>query len=186
AILSGPYHEARVERAPADGKGRVAERVHGGRHRSPSSHEVHQLDRVPRSHPDVSQRGPADDGAVVFHHDGARVELERREQLEQRHAPGHRAALPVHRDVDRIVHCVSSCTMLRAVVRGSAASHSARIAATPYTPAARSSGSRSGVTPPIAITGRPSPTTPATDPGPSGARPGEGWVAVGNTGPNKR
>src|SRR5436190_1561889 len=96
---------------------------------------MHQLDRVPRSHPDVTQRGAADDGAVVLHHDGARVELERAEQLEQGHPPGHRAALPVHRAVDRIVHCVSSCTKLRTVARGSAASHSARIAATPYTPA---------------------------------------------------
>src|SRR6266480_3090485 len=139
---------------------------------------MHQLDRVPRSHPDVTQRGAA--------HDGARVELERAEQLEQGHPPGHRAALPVHRDVDRIVHCVSSCTKLRAVARGSAVSHSARIAATPYTPATRSSGTRSSVTPPIAMTGRPSPTTPATNPGPSGARPEEGWVAVGNTGPTKR
>src|SRR5207245_10215897 len=118
--------------------------------------------------------GAAAARAVVCPPDGARVGLGRSELLEQCHASGPRAALPVHRDVDRIVHCVSSCTMLRAVARGSAASHSARIEATPYTPAARSPGSRSGVTPPIAITGRPSPTTPATTPGPTGARPGGG------------
>src|SRR5947207_15375449 len=67
---------------------------------SPPSYEMHQLDRVPRSYSDVAQRGPADDGAVVLHHDGARVELERSEQLEQRHAPRHRAALPFQRDGD--------------------------------------------------------------------------------------
>src|SRR5437667_219338 len=98
---------------------------------SPPSHEMHQLDRVPRSYSDLAQRGPADDGAVVLHHDGARVELERSEQLEQRHAPRYRAALPVQRDIDRVAHCVSSCAILRAVAAGSAASHKARIAATP-------------------------------------------------------
>src|SRR3989475_3176260 len=114
----------------------------------------------------------------------ARVEVERGEQLEQGRPPRHRAALPVQRDVDRIVHRVSSRTMLRAAASGSGASHNARIAATPYAPAARSSRIRSGVTPPIASTGSPSALISASGPDPSGSRPG--WVAVRYTGPTKR
>src|SRR5258708_7648874 len=55
--------------------------------------EVHQLYRVPRGDPNVAERGAAYDRAVVLHHDGARVELERREDFEQRRAPRHRVGL---------------------------------------------------------------------------------------------
>src|SRR2546422_7944973 len=113
--------------------------------RSPASHEVHQLDRVALRHPHVPQRRAAHDAAVVLDHDGARIERERPEQLEQRGVPGHGAAFSVHDDVDRFRHATRSSIIRRAVAAGSTASHSARIAATPYAPAAFTSRTRSGV-----------------------------------------
>src|SRR3989449_11571651 len=84
---------------------------------SPSSHEMHQLDRVPWGDPYVAQREPPHDRAVMLDDHRARVELERGEQLEQGRPPRHGAALPVQRDVDRVVHRLSSCTMLRSEER---------------------------------------------------------------------
>src|ERR1051326_7727109 len=71
---------------------------------SAPSYEMHQLDRVARGYRDVPQPGAPHDRAVVLDHHGARVELERAEQLEQRGAARHAALLPVHQDVDRIGH----------------------------------------------------------------------------------
>src|SRR2546429_595463 len=88
---------------------------------SPSSHEMHQLDRVPWGDPYVAQREPPHDRAVMLDDHRARVELERGEQLEQGRPPRHRAALPVQRDVDRIVHRVNYHTMLRAAPRANRA-----------------------------------------------------------------
>src|SRR5712692_11813897 len=44
---------------------------------SPSSHEMHQLDGVARGDAHLAQRGTAHDAAVVLHHHGARVQLQR-------------------------------------------------------------------------------------------------------------
>src|SRR6266516_2594643 len=154
--------------------------------RSPASHEMHQLDRVARGDLHLAERRAAHDRAVVLHHHGARVERQRLQQLEQGGAARHRPLLPVHRDVDGLArHCFRNpSSMLRAAVAGSAASHSALIAAAPYTPAAVSSGIRSAVTPPTAITGSPSCAISARRSRPSG----DAWgcVAVANTGPTKR
>src|ERR1051325_4321305 len=151
---------------------------------SAPSYEMHQLDRVARSDRDVPQPGAPHDRAVVLDHHGARVELERAEQLEQRGAARHPALLPVHHDVDRIGHDCHSSSICRAASAGSAASHSARIAATPYAPARRTSPTRAGVTPPMAITGRPSATIAPSRANPSGSR--SGCVAVRYSGPTKR
>src|SRR3989442_4062209 len=130
---------------------------------------MHQLDRVARSYRHVAELRAAHDRAVVLDDDDARIELQRAEQLEQGGASRHRAPLAVHRDVDRVVHPRSSCSMRRAAPAGSAASHKARIAAAPYAPAARSPGIRSGITPPMAMTGSPSATITARSSGASGA-----------------
>src|SRR5207245_8861387 len=116
---------------------------------SPSSHEMHQLDRVPWGDPYVAQREPPHDRAVMLDDHRARVEVERGEQLEQGRPPRHRAALPVQRDVDRIVHRVSSRTMPRAAASGSGASDNARIRATPHAPAAPGPRLRSGAPAPL-------------------------------------
>src|SRR5690349_22346793 len=116
--------------------------------RSAPSHEVHQLDRVARGDGDVAEPGAAHDRAVVLDDHGARVERERAQQLEQGEAGRHRPALAVDRDVDRLAHGSQGSSMRRAASAGSAASHRARIAATPNAPARRSSPARSGVTPP--------------------------------------
>src|SRR5437660_12866517 len=47
---------------------------------SPASHEMHQLDGVARGDAHVAQRGPAYDAAVVLDDDGARVQLQGRQQ----------------------------------------------------------------------------------------------------------
>src|SRR3989441_10050757 len=112
---------------------------------------MHQLDRVARSYRHVAELRSAHDRAVVLDNHDARIELQRAEQLEQGGASRHRAPLAVHRDLDRVVHPRSSCSMRRAAPAGSAASHKARIAAAPYAPTARSPGIRSGITPPMAI-----------------------------------
>src|SRR2546422_4452280 len=117
---------------------------------------MHQLDRVARSYRHVAELWAAHDRAVVLDNHDARIELQRAEQLEQGSASRHRAPLAVHRDLDRVVHPGSSCSMRRTAPAGSVASHKARIAAAPYAPAARSPGIRSGVTPPMAMTGSPS------------------------------
>src|SRR2546422_5772067 len=70
-----------------------------------------QLDRIPRCARPRPEGGTPHDGAVVLHDDGARVERERLEQLEQRGAPRHRAGLPVDRDIDRVVHPFSSSSI---------------------------------------------------------------------------
>src|SRR3989454_463331 len=150
--------------------------------RSTPSHEMHQLDRVARPDGHCPERRTPHDRAVVLHDDDARVERERFEQLEQRGAPRHRARLPIHRDVDHVVHLFSSSSIRRAASAGSAASQNALIAATPWIAAAAlSSGIRWGVTPPMTMTGTPTPTICFSRAVPSGAR--SEWVAVGNTGP---
>src|SRR5438045_4858728 len=111
---------------------------------------MHELDRVARGYRDVAQSGAPHDRAVVLDHHGAGVELERAEQLEQRGAARHPALLPVHHDVDRIGHDCNSSSICRAAPAGSAVSHSARIAATAYTPARRTPPTRARGTPPIA------------------------------------
>src|SRR6267142_23734 len=160
---------------PSDGQRNV--------HESPASYEVHQLDGVARGDAHVAQRGPAHDAAVVLDDDGARVELQRRQQLQQRRPARHRVRRAVHHDLNCVVHTVNPSNICRAAASGSSTSHRPRIAATPYAPAARTAATRAGVMPPIATTGRPSAATPASPDSPSGVR--SGWLAVGNTVPTK-
>src|SRR5436309_15467798 len=145
---------------------------------------MHQLDRVARSYRHVAELRAAHDRAVVLDDPAARIDLQRAEQVEQRGAARHRPPLAVHRDVDRVVHPRSSCSMRRTAPAGSVASHRARIAAAPYAPAARSPGIRSGVTPPMAMTGSPSATIAARSSGAIGAR--SGCVSVAYTCPTRR
>src|SRR5690242_10351760 len=151
---------------------------------SPSAHEMHQLDRVTLGDAHIAQRRPAHDAAVVLDDHGARVELQRRQQLQQRRAVGDGARLAVHHDLDCLAHAVNFSSTCCAATSGSSASHKPRIAATPYAPAARTAATRSGVIPPIATTGRPSAAMSASPGSPSGVR--SGWLAVGNTAPAKR
>src|ERR1051326_2784238 len=132
---------------------------------SAPSYEMHQLHRVGRGYRDVPQPGAPHDRAVVLDHHGARVELERAEQLEQRGAARHPALLPVHQDVDRIGHDCHSSSICRAASAGPR----------------RASPTRAGVTPPMGITGRPSATIAPSRAGPSGSR--SGCVAVRYSGP---
>src|SRR2546426_8070621 len=74
---------------------------------------MHQLDRVARSYRHVAELWAAHDRAVVLDNHDARIELQRAEQLEQGGASRHRAPLAVHRDLDRVVHPRSSCSMRR-------------------------------------------------------------------------
>src|SRR5690242_4580683 len=67
---------------------------------SSASDEVHQLDRVARGHAHLAQAGAANDLPVVLDHHGARVELEHREQFEERGAGRYAARRAVHHDVD--------------------------------------------------------------------------------------
>src|SRR5689334_10342574 len=69
---------------------------------STPSNKVHQLDCITVRHSDPGEVGAADDGAVVFHDHGARIELEGRKQLEEGGACRHHARLAVDRDVDGI------------------------------------------------------------------------------------
>src|SRR5690348_2030186 len=151
---------------------------------SPPTDGVHQLDGGARGVADVAQGGPAHDAAIVLHHHGARVELQRGQQLQQRRAVRDGARLAVHHDLDCLTHAVNVSSTCWAAVSGSSASHKPRIAATPYAPAARTAATRSGVIPPIATTGRPSAAMSARPDNPSGVR--SGWLAVGNTVPAKR
>src|SRR2546422_5117210 len=102
--------------------------------RSPASHEVHQLDRVALRHAHVPQRRAAHDAAVLLDHDGARIERERPEQLEQRGVPGHGAAVSLHDDVDRFRHATSSPIIPRAGAAGPAAAPPAPNPAPPSPP----------------------------------------------------
>src|SRR2546426_8723216 len=86
--------------------------------RSPASHEVHQLDRVALRHPHVPQRRAAHDAAVVLDHDGARIERERPEQLEQRGGPGPRAAVSAPDDGARFRHAARAPVLRRAGAPG--------------------------------------------------------------------
>src|SRR6266853_1820741 len=151
---------------------------------SSASHEMHELDRIARRHAHRGEGGPAHDRAIVLHHDGPRVEVQRLEQVEQRPVPHHRPWLTVYDDVDGVAHVSNSCRSNRAASGPSTVSQNARIAATPCTPAALRDAARPGVTPPMAITGSPKATMAASVAGSSGAR--AGCVAVGNTGPTKR
>src|SRR5687767_7340876 len=106
---------------------------------SSPSYKMHQLDRVAGRHRHVAQRGPADDAAIVLDHDGAGIELELIQDLEQRGATRDLFGLSIDYDIDQLRHAISSSRILRAAAAGSASSHSARIAATPYAPLPRTS-----------------------------------------------
>src|SRR5690348_9730345 len=151
---------------------------------STPSDEVHQLDRIPFGDGHAGETGASHDGAVVLHHHDPRIELERREQLEEGDPGGHRPSLAVDHDINGIAHSSNSCSIRLTALAGSAASHSARIAATPYAPASFRARIRSAVTPPMAIVGIPSRAISLSRAGPSGSRPG--GVGVRNTGPTPR
>jgi len=69
---------------------------------------MHQLDRVARGDADLPERRPAHDVAIVLDHDGAWIERQIGEQLEQGNALRNRLGLPVDDDVDRVLHRSSS------------------------------------------------------------------------------
>src|ERR1041385_3101538 len=93
---------------------------------SPASHEMHQLHGVARSDAHVAQRRAAHDVAVVLHHHGARVELQRGQELQQRRAARYRVRLTVHYDLDCFIHAVNFSSTCWAAVSGSSASHKPR------------------------------------------------------------
>jgi len=87
-------------------------------------------DRVARRDRHRGEPRTPHDRAVVLHDDGARVERERLSSAATSR-PRHRARLAVTVTSDRVVHLFSSWTIRRAASAGSAACHSALIAATP-------------------------------------------------------
>src|SRR5881409_3927096 len=74
---------------------------------SAPSDEVHQLDRIPFRYGHTREAGASHDRAVMLHHHGAGIELERRQELEQRGARGYRTRLTVDCDVDGTAHPVN-------------------------------------------------------------------------------
>jgi hypothetical protein len=94
--------------------------------------EVHQLDRVAGGEGGGAQAGTADDLAVELHDHGARVEAQRRQQIEQGRRLGDAARLSVHHDL-HVAHpsSIHGASRASAAAAGSGACHSARMAATP-------------------------------------------------------
>src|SRR5688572_30984867 len=129
-----------------------------------AAHEMHQLEVVTGAHFGFIITIAIENLAIVFHHNQPRMQSKTVEQLGNGDPVFNITSVTVHGDVHRfpvspflqnsvVIHSSSSLANCSAACTGSAALHTARIMATPYAPAARTSGTRSAVMPPIARTG---------------------------------
>jgi hypothetical protein len=119
---------------------------------------MHQLHRIAIGQCGVAETRAPDDLPVELDYHGAGVEAQMPEQVGRGSGTGDAPGLPVYQDLELgHVSLVQGKSMARVAAAGSAAIQSPLIAATPYAPAAFTSAARSGVIPPMAITGRPRP-----------------------------
>src|SRR5690606_29749160 len=144
---------------------------------SPASHEVHQLERVSRTHLRGIVTSAVQDLAVVLDHDQTGVQPQIGEQPRDGAPGGDLPRLAVECDLDRrLCHIVPSSNTARyrrAASAGSAAFQTPPSTATPYAPASNTAPARSGVIPPIATIGARAPCTVArTRSGPAPGSPG--------------
>ena len=141
---------------------------------SPSPHEMHQLHRVAIGEARLAQAGAADDLPIQLDHHGARVEA--------RAVPADPAASPERELGADSPFTTMSISVMRPPARAPAApARRPRDRAHPTAPRWRlrrrpprrgAARARAGVTPPIAITGRPSAATSRTSARPTPGQPG--------------